>query len=221
MRHGEAAHDLGLQPVRVLVLVDHDVAVRPRELRGDVGVVADEIAEEHEEVVVVDEVAITLVTPVPLLEAYEVLQVLVEVRVAILEQCGHRGAPVHRHAEDLDDRVLAREAAFFAVESRPAAQQVHHVLGVAAVEDGEARLHAEPPRGAAEDDVGEGVERAARHLLATRADQRRSPPQHLFRRLAGEREEQDLPRLDEEEHVAQVVHRLDDITLLILFERAL
>jgi hypothetical protein len=163
--------------------------------------VAQQVAEKDEEIVVVDEVLLALIARVLLAQADEVVQVVVELRVAVLHHLGDRLRAVHRHAQDLQDRALARKAAVLLVEAGARAQQVHDVFRVAAVEDREVRLETEAPRGPAEHEVREGVERAARDLLAARADERRRAPEHLLRGLAREREEQDVPgihpRLDE------------------------
>jgi hypothetical protein len=184
VRARQAADDLRLQRVRVLVLVDHHVAVGARELLRDVGMVAQEVAEEHEEIVVIDEVLLALVAGVLLADPDEVVEVVVQLRVAVLHHLGDRLRPVHRHAQDLDDRALPRESAVLLVEARPRAEEVHDVLRVAAVEDREVRLQAEPPRRPAEDDVRERVERASRNLLAARPDEprrRRSISSAAFR----------------------------------------
>jgi hypothetical protein len=86
------------------------------------------------------------------------------------------------------------ETAVLAVEPGAAAQQVDHVLGVAAVEDREAGLETQGPPGAPEDGVGKGVERPARDAVAAAAHERRRARQHLLRRLAREREQEDLRR---------------------------
>ena len=51
----EARDDLGLQAVRVLVLVDHDVAVGARQLLGDRSAVAEQVAQQDQQVVVVEQ----------------------------------------------------------------------------------------------------------------------------------------------------------------------
>ena len=196
VRGGEAAHDLGLERVRVLVLVHHDEAVGARELGRDLRLVAQQVAQEDEEVVVVDQVLLALVARVLEAEALQVLEVLREVEVALRDDVVERLRAVDGHAQDLEDRALAREAAVLPVEPRPAAQQVHHVLGVAAVEDGEVGLEPDVPRRAPEHHVGEGVERPARDALAAGTPQRRGAPEHLLGRPAREGEEEDLPRVD-------------------------
>src|SRR5439155_26763765 len=52
------------------------------ELGGDLGIVPDEVPQEHEQVVVVDQVLLPLVARVLLAQADEVVEVIVEMRVA-------------------------------------------------------------------------------------------------------------------------------------------
>src|SRR5213593_2248850 len=120
---------------------------------------------------------------------------LAEVGVALLHDLGDGPGAIHGHAQDLEDRALARKAAILPVEARPRAEQVDDILRVAAVEDREARLQSDVPGRAPEDRVREGVEGPARDLLAARADERGSAAEHLLGRLAREGQEEDVTRI--------------------------
>ena len=198
MLAGEQADDRGLQRVGVLVLVDHEVAVPLRELAAHVVVLAQELVQLDEEIVVVDELALGFVLGVGVLQAEQVFGVLEKVGVGVLDEVGERAGLVDRHAEHLGDRLLAREASFLLVEPELGAQQADDVLGVAAIEDGEAAGQPERRAVAAQRRVGERVEGAAGDLLAAPVEQRRGAAEHLGRRLAGEGEQEDGARVDAE-----------------------
>src|SRR5204863_354165 len=83
---------------------------------------------------------------------------------------------VHGHAQELEDRAFPRESALLLVEPGAAPEQVHDVLGVAAVEDREAGRQPDRAAVTAEHRVREGVERAAGDVLARRADENGAAP---------------------------------------------
>ncbi len=193
MRAGEATHDVGLQDVRVLVLVDHDVAVLVTEALGELDV-GERVAQLHEEIVVVDELAARLELDVAPMQRDDRIELLVEMRVLVGDEIDDRRLLVDRHAEELGERLLTRKALLLAVETGLGAQQIDDVLAVAAVEDREPGVEADRAAVPPQCQVRERVERAACDLRTAAADEPGRAAQHLFRGLAGERQEQDRAR---------------------------
>ena len=181
VRGREAAHDLRLQAVRVLVLVHHDVAVRAREAFGGLRGVAQQVAQQHQEIVVVDQAPLALVARVLLAEADDVVEVVEQVRPARRRRVRHGRAAVHRHAEDLEDVFFRGNRR--SLRSSPARLRRSAITSSASprsriVNPGSRPIGAPRP---AQHGVGEGVERPARDAIAAPADQRRgaaaaSPP---------------------------------------------
>ena len=120
---------------------------------------------------------------------------------------------------DVEAGGLLREAVAAAAEPQRGAGDVHEIFGVAPVEDGEVRLHADVAGVDAQQAGGDGVEGAAPDALrgaargvAARRQHRLDAPQHLGGGAAREGEQQDAPRvgaaLDEVRHAVHQRGRL-------------
>ena len=196
VRVGEQPHDVGLEPVGVLVFVHHDVAEGARQALGHVGVRVQQAAQVDQQVVVVEQAAFELVVAVVLVDAVELVQFGEQVRKLRVEHVCHAGRLVGREAQHLGDRLFARKAARLLVQPQPRTDQVDGVLGVPAVENRE-RVGESEQRGiAAQDGMRERMERAARHPVAPAAQQRAGAGDHLFRGAARERQQQQAARVD-------------------------
>jgi hypothetical protein len=157
---GQQAHDGRLQRIGVLVLVDQDEAMTARQLGAHALVVAQQLVQLDQQVVVVDDLTLGLVGAIRRLEIDQIVGVLGEMTVGAVDQIAQRPRLVHRHAEHLGDGLFAREALLFLVQPHARAQQPDHVFRVAAVENRERALEAERAPVAPQHEVGEGVERA-------------------------------------------------------------
>ena len=193
---GEQRRDVRLQPVGVLVLVDHDVAVALRQSAARLVVIGEQVAQPQQQVVVVHHVLLALAGRVQLAELRDRVAIVDEARILRLEQRLERVARVGELGVEVGERVLARKAAVLAVESELGAQRSEQLGRVGAVEDGEAGGVAEPLRVAPQHGVGERVEGAAGDPGAALVEQRGGAPQHLARRAAREGEEEDRLGID-------------------------
>ena len=197
----QQAHDVGLQRVRVLVLVDEHVV----EALADAGAarrVGEQAAPEEQQVVVVQHLLLLLGVGVRREQLRQTLlgrQAPGERRAQHLVQ---RQLGVDAARVDVQARGLLREARAASAEAQTRARDVDEILAVAAVHDGEVRLHADVARVDAQQAGGTGVERAAPDALggaagavAARRERRLDPAQHLGGGAAREREQQDAPRV--------------------------
>ena len=92
---------------------------------------------------------------------------------------------------------LRGKAALLLVQgAHAAADQIDHVLGVAAVQNGEGVGKAQQLGVAAQDGVGKGVKGAAGDPVAAAAQERLDPLQHLFGRPPGKGQQQDGGRVN-------------------------
>ena len=196
MGRGEQPHQLGLDQVGVLVLVDHDVAVGVAEAPAHVVVLLEQLGQPVEQVVVVEQSALALVGVVGGGQPHQVVAMLDEMRKVDLDLLAQLAALVARHADRFGDGALLGKAPIARAQAHPRPQQVDDVFHVGAVEDGEVRL--EPDRGAelAQRQVGEGVKGAAGHRARAIAHQVLDPPQHLLRRAPGKGQQQNRARRD-------------------------
>src|SRR3989442_1137592 len=172
VREGGLADELGLQAIRVLVLVHHDVAVGVRDAPPDAFVRLQELAEAHQQIVVVHQQAFPLVGLKCAVELLQVFDLVREVRELPQHDVLHRQYLVHRVAEDLSDGVLAGKALRPVVQPMLRPQQIDRVLRIATVQNGEARLQPDRLAVPAEQQIRDRMEGAARDLSAAKANQR-------------------------------------------------
>ena len=107
---GHRVDDVGLQLVRVLVLVDEDVAEAALERGGDLRVVVEQHFPEHEQVVEVHRVRVALALLVAAEDVHDLVAVDREVRVVLLEVQLERRAGVDQERVDVEEDVALREA---------------------------------------------------------------------------------------------------------------
>jgi hypothetical protein len=183
--------DVGLERVRVLVLVDQDVVEQLRD-RGARRRVAAERVPEQEQVVVVERALRALALGVALEDRADRLALLGAPRVLAFEHLGELGAAVHGARVDVGERVLAREPPLALAEPQLAPDQVHQVGRVGPVQDREAGGQAERPAVEPEQPVGGRVEGAAPHAAErVVAGQLLGAREHLAGGAARERQQQD------------------------------
>ena len=186
---GEELEQPVLRVVRVLVLVDEDVAERFLPLLARLGEALEHVDREEEHVVEVDGVRgeePLLVQVVDLrdrlvVEARDALRVLV------------RGDERVLRVRDLGVDAARREALRVALELLEAALHEPDLVGL--VVDREVGAVAEPLRLAAQDPAARGVERHHPGGARGRADEVADALAHLPRRLVRERDREDLGRL--------------------------
>ena len=67
----QQTHDFGLEPVRILILINHDVAIGMGETFGDLRVGAQQFAQMGQQIVVVEQAAFAFILPVIFLNLAE------------------------------------------------------------------------------------------------------------------------------------------------------
>jgi hypothetical protein len=118
------------------------------------------------------------------------------VRIIALDQVGDGHLLVERHAVDLCDGLLAREALLLRIEPEFGADHLDQVFAVGPVHDRERRLEIDFPAVVAEHGVGEGMECPAGDFVAAAVHQKTGAAEHLLGGSAREREQQDRARID-------------------------
>ena len=217
----EQLEDFGLQGVGVLVLVDQHALELPADGRSGLGIGQQGPPVEQQVVVIEDRVGL-LVVHIAVQQAPQLLFPLPAPREMGLENVGELFPGADATAVDRHARALLREAAVGLRQPQFGADDVQQVLGVAAVVDGELRRQADRLAIAAEQPRGDGMKRAAPHffhiackwlhiacrrphIACKRLDRRavRQMPQqivhaakHFRGGAAGERQEEDLARID-------------------------
>ena len=185
---GEEQGDLVLRHVRVLVLVDQDVLEPALVLLQDLGVLAEQLDDLHQQVVEVHRPG--------RLQARLVLDV--DLAVLALERVGGLGHRLLR-ADQLvlpqaDPVVNASWREPLRVEAQVTDDVAGEALGVGGVVDAEVARVAERLGLGPQDAHAGGVERAHPHRLDDRPDQRLDAVAHLLGGLVGERDRQDRRR---------------------------
>ena len=190
MLAGEEAHELPLGHVRVLELVDEDVAEAVAPAVEHVGVVAEEPHDEEQQVVEVGGRGLgeaALVLDVDLGDAHLGLGERLRLRLFRLDQL----------VLERRDRVVqpaGREPLRVQVQVAP--HVVDEAHGVGLVVDRERAPVAEHRGLAPQDPRARGVERRHPHPARDRADERADALLHLARGLVGERDREQLERGD-------------------------
>ncbi len=178
-----------LRVVRVLVLVDEDVAERLLPALAGLREALEHLDREHEQVVEVHRVR---PEHPPLVERVDVGDGLVVERLDALQVLLGRDELVLR-VRDLGVDAAGDEALRVALELLQAVLRQPDLVGL--VVDREVRPVAEPRRLAAEDPAARGVEREDPDRPRDVAEQVLEPRAHLPRRLVRERDGEDLVRL--------------------------
>src|SRR5713101_8514415 len=114
----------------------------------------------------------------------------------VIQHLSDAAHSICRQADDLDDGLLAREAALFLVQAQASADQVNNVFGVTTIEDSEGIGKAQECGIASQHSVSERVERPSGNLVAAPAQERAGPLQHLLRSSARESEKQERNRVN-------------------------
>jgi hypothetical protein len=188
----QRAHEVDLQAVDVLVLVDEEVVDGPAHLGADDGV-ERERAPVQEQVVEVEHAEAALAGAVLDEQAGEVVAMALAPRERLGQELAQRPLGVDRARVDVQQRRLAREAPAGLAHARVLADEVEQVGGVAGVEHAEARGQAERGGVPAHEAVRDRMERTADHAPRMRraAEVGGGAAQHLARRAAGEGDEEE------------------------------
>ena len=187
---GEQLEEAVLGVVRVLVLVDEDVAERLLPLLARLGEALEHVDREEEHVVEVDGVRGEEALLVEVVDLGDGLVVEARDALGVLLRADERVLRVR----DLGVDAARREALRVALELLEAALHEPELVGL--VVDREVRAVAEPLRLAAQDPAARGVERHHPRGARGRADEVLDALAHLPRRLVRERDREDLGRLD-------------------------
>ena len=179
-----------LRVVRVLVLVDEEVAEGVLPLLPRLGEALEDVDGEEEHVVEVDGVRGEEALLVEVVDLGDGLVVEARDALAVLRRTDEAVLRVR----DLRVDAARREALRVALELREAL--LHEALLVARVVDREVRAVAEPLGLAPQDPAARGVERHHPRGARRRADEVGDALAHLPRRLVRERDREDLGRLD-------------------------
>ena len=204
---GEHLHELVLQAVDVLELVDHNVLEPLLPLRPDVGVLLEEVQHEHDEVVVVQPEALLLLVEVAVED-----DVLRGGRIEVLlpqalERQGQHVAVVVRallQLHDLDHVARLRERHVAQREPALLVDDLQHGVHVGVVQHEEALRVLDGVAVLLQHRHAEAVERVDVARVAV-ADQPSNAAAHLAGRLVRERGAQDGAR-----HDAQLVHQVGE-----------
>ena len=134
---GQMVEDVGLDPVGVLVFIDHDVAVGSRDAAADLRCVLQQTLEPDEQVVVIHEMVFAFASGVPLEDVGDGIRLIGQVRVIGEKDVRDRSYRVGRAAEDVGECILARQRR---LPGRPIDFLADHRderLRVGAIQDGE------------------------------------------------------------------------------------
>jgi hypothetical protein len=179
-----------LRVVGVLVLVDEHVPEPVPVLLGDLRPGPQQPDGRHDQIVEVERVRLAQPALVQLVRLGE---------QALCRAVGPVGERVRVHQLVLEVGDLRRQRPgriALGVEIELPADQLHEPAGVIGVVDREARLQPGGPVLGAQDPHARRVERRDPHEPGPRADQRGHPLLHLTGGLVGERDRQDLGRVD-------------------------
>ena len=184
----EEGDDVRLDPVRILELVHHDIAIPGRDLLPHLFIVEGEL-QIDEEVVVVEAVVPPLVVGILFLHGLDLARPVVVIAVHLLDGVVDGHILVDADTEDRLQLVLLRELLVLVVSHLVAAAP-DRLFRVAFVVYGEGAGETEGLAVAPEDLAGKGVEGASIDLRAPGVVPR-CPLDHLLGASAGEGEKQD------------------------------
>ena len=203
---GEGVDEARLQEVRVLVLVDEDVAELALVLLADVGVLLDQAQAVEQQVVEIHDPQFLLARRVAPVDAAEVRRVAGELVEPGIEDLLQRLAAVDGVAEEAGEHLLLRE--LLAAELQFLQAVVDQLAGVVAVGDDELVAEAEAGRVAAQQAVADMVEGAAPDLSHPVAGGMAGALEHLARGAVGEGQQQD--RRGRQAALDEVGHAVDE-----------
>ena len=191
---GDEADDLLLRRIRVLILIDEDVAEAVPQLVADVLVLAQQAQQIEQQVVKIHAVALALALGVGLKDLPDELLAGFKLRVILQQHVEPVALGIGGEAMQSEEQLGLREAAVSALLRGVLADEgAHERLLIVAIHDGEAGPVAEHLGVAAQQAVGDGVEGAAPEAVGGGAGELLDALEHLAGGLVGEGQQQDAP----------------------------
>jgi len=136
VRVADALHDTGLQRIRILIFVHHDIAeasaYRPLHFR----ILFEKDQQVDQQIVVVHDVVLLLVRNVGTRESFDFLDLLLELRIVPRNDNFERCDGIDRCRIHFPQRLFLGKAFFIRGEAESVAQQVDHIFGIALIENG-------------------------------------------------------------------------------------
>jgi hypothetical protein len=194
----QAAQDLGLQHIGVLVLVDQDVIVEIRDGLGHARI-AEQVIPVEQEIVVVQNLPAELGLNITGKKSAQGVLPFETPGKGPLQAGAQRRLGVHHARIDGQGRAFAREASLLLAQTGLGAHGIDQVGRVLTVEQGETRIQSHHLGVLAQQAVGHGVEGSGpgqgSFKIALPRGQPRRPSGHLECSSAGEGEQEDAPRI--------------------------
>lgn len=192
-----AVHDLRLERVRILILVDQDVPEAGGEIRRDVGRLDQQVEPQFQQVVVVEHVLLAFTSGVGGGKDRQAVGDLLVLREVARHGLGEIEPGVSGEGEDVVERAglgvgLVLEEEFILCLDG----QFQQRLGVIGVEDGGVFRQAHGIAIHAQDAGADGVEGAAPKAAGFDAGQLLDAGEHFLRGLVGEGQQKDLAGAD-------------------------
>ena len=188
-------HDLGLEPIGILVLVHQHMAEALGEIAGGFGRAAQKQEPEFEQVVVVEHIGSPLPFSVPRREACHLLRQALVLGKEAGYGFGEGSLHVARERDHVVERARTRMGLI--LEKSPV-RLVHRfaqqAFRFARIHDGEGTGQADRLAVDAEGAVPDAVEGSAPEPVRLHAGEIANPVEHFLRRLVGEGEQEDFTR---------------------------
>ncbi len=202
----DRADDLGLQYIRVLVLIDEDVVEEGTDLGREFRV-GDQVAPVEEQVVVIERVILLLQFDIAAEQLTQLGFPVAAPGEGLVQGVDQRLFRIHAARIDRETGVFLREAPRLFRQTRLVPHDVHQVCRIAAVEDRETGVQIEVVGIPAQQSIRDRMEgaRPGEHVAIHRrivfaaqrlADDRLDAPRHLLGSPAGECQQEDALGID-------------------------
>ncbi len=155
-------------------------------------VLGQQVPQQHQEIVIIKQLALALRSLIGTLELPQRLQMVRKVGKLVEDNLFQSSQRVLTLAVNLRNGSLARESLIFFVQAQLGAQEGDQIFGIAAIHNRKARFDPEDSPMAPQQHVGDRVKGTATDSLATRSDQSADSLQHLLRRLPSEGQQQNV-----------------------------
>ena len=149
----------------------------------------------EQQVVKVHAIGFLLAGHVLFMHVQDGVQVVGEVRIGVFQRFLDIGALIVRQAEQGGKDFRFGEAGGFLIQFEGLDHAFNHGFAVVGIHDRESRSIAQVFRVLAQDAVGNGMKRAAPQAGQVQGNQGANPFRHFTRRLVGEGQQQDVPRV--------------------------
>ncbi len=140
MDRRQLADDFGLQAIRVLILIDKDITILTGNVRAGRFVKQQQLPQHHQQIVVVQELLLTLRRLIGFLEPTQILRMIRKMTELFQDDLVETTQRILAFADHFHDGPLAGKALVFFIQTELRSHQSDQILRIATIQNRESRF---------------------------------------------------------------------------------